>query len=355
VKKILIISLFILTFVLAYLLIKPTIAVKGEIKSMSILPDFVESELRNYEFKLELINQFDLSTSLGIFRIFTDGISIWIIDNNQNVHKLSAEGVLEGKYVKEGGAPFENGQLSSIRINNEDLGLVDIDKNTIRIQDQKENLKEFRKLITPIYNGVPVNQNLFIVVSDLGSESSFELVDITKTEPLWSLRLDSLLQFPTSDYAEIVSEGYFTYNLKGDVFYVPGRIGKFVCFNKSGDVSYLATTLDRTPAPKVYTKQIMKGINALMFVREPDYYVNYSASADNEFLYILSKHKNRKSEDFRSIDMYSVDDGEYFRSLAVPNFGQQVPIEIVILNNQRICILYENYSFAIFKIKQPIN
>jgi hypothetical protein len=316
-------------------------------------PKIEENATRNYRVELSLIKQFEVLEGKGIFRMFSDGADIWIIDNTQEINKISETGEkVITRIVRAGGAPFENGQLASIKNLDQNLFIVDIEKNTLRIQNGLEKIVKYQKLAIPIYNGVSLGGDSFLTISDYGEKSALQLIDINRNNPIWEKEISTIFQLTDSKFPEIVSEGVFTYNSSGKTFYVPGRIGKFICFDSEGQVLYTAETIDKTEAPKVYTKQILKGFDAQMFVREPDYYVNYSTSADDEYLYILSKHKTNKRDDFRTVDAYNVRDGEYKFSFPVPNIGEQLPIEIAVLNDNKIFILYGNYSVAFFEMEQ---
>ena len=320
----------------------------GELSS----PQVEENETRVYKANLKLINKLEFLEGNGIFRMYSDGENIWTIDNTQEVNKISSLGErIETRLVKAGGAPFENSQLSSVKREGSRLSMVDIERNTIRIQEGKDNLLEYQKLYIPIYNGVGLTGKRFLTISDYGPSSSFQLFDITKTEALWEKELTDVFQLEESEFPEIVTEGIFTYNQSKKTFYVPGRFGKFICFDDEGKILYTGETVDKTPAPKVFTKQIMKGMSAQMFVREPDFYVNYSCSADDNHLYILSKHKTNKRDNFRTIDAYNVNEGSYAFSFPVPNMGEQLPIEIALLEENKIFVLYENYDAAYFQIE----
>lgn len=317
-------------------------------------PQTSENGIRNYTAQLKLISQYEVLEGNGIFRMFSDGTEIWAIDNMGDVNRINVEDqTVESGIVKSGGAPFENNQLSSIRREGENLHLVDMGNNSIRIQNGVKNLLERQKLRDPIYNGVSLMGGKFLTITDLGPKSAFQLVDIT-SKPIWNKELIKFFDLPKTDFPEIVTEGVFTYNHSNQTFYVPGRFGKFVSFKSNGEINYIAETIDRTAPPKAYTKPIIKGSDAVMFVREPDFYVNYSCTADHEYLYILSLHKINRSDNFRTIDAYDINNGEYAYSVAVPNLGEQLPIEIAVLANKRLFILYENYEVALFNIQQQV-
>lgn len=349
-KRIVLLSVIII-FVILYFLMNPIVFEKKRNLFFNT-PQISENGLRNYEARLKLINQFEILEGKGIFRMFSDGTSIWAIDNMGDVNRIKVETqTVEAGIVKNGGAPFENNQLSSIRAEDENLHLVDMGNNSIRTQNGLKNLLQRKKLRDPIYNGVSLKGSKFLTITDLGPKSAFQLVDI-RSKPIWSKELIKVFDLPKTDFPEIVTEGVFTYNQSNNTFYVPGRFGKFVSFDTTGQINYIAETIDHTAPPKAYTKPIVKGSDAVMFVREPDFYVNYSCTADHEYLYILSLHKINRSDNFRTIDAYDVNNGAYSYSIAVPNFGNQLPIEIAVLNDKRLFILYENYEVALFDIVQ---
>ncbi|KYG72493.1 hypothetical protein [Roseivirga echinicomitans] len=315
-----------------------------------IKPVIDETGIRTFKMELVLLKPFNFPDGKSVFRIFSDGANVWGIDNNQEVILIENYGnKVNLGLVKSGGAPFENSQLSSVRNFNGNLHMVDIEKNTIRSQIGLDSIVDFRKLLTPIYNGVPVKDDRYLTITDEGPQSSLQLISVSDAVPIWSKELMDLFELESTDFPEIVAEGVFTYNQK-QTFYVPGRIGAFATFSEDGSLNYIAKTIDKTQAPKVFTKQILKGFTAQMFVREPDFYVNYSASADDRLIYILSKFKLGRNDDFMTVDTYEVHNGGYFTSFAVPNLGEELPIEIAVLDNNLFFVLYENYSVAVFEI-----
>ena len=347
-KKVLFVSISVLILTIAFFII-PKPQRKKPSKDIISIPKIDDKDLRNYTIKVNLRTTLDLPTDDGIFRIYGNEEKILAIDYHQEVNEIAENGDIARDLIIAGGAPFENGQISSVKKSKDYYALVDIEKNVIKIQNSDNDIKQYRKLATPIYNGIYVKDNKFLLLTDNTKDSAIELYSIKDGQVLSSLKIIDLLELEESNYPEIISEGIFTYNTNGDTFYVPGRMGKYLVFDSFGKFKSIGKTLDATDAPTVYSKKI-GNTNATMFVREPDYFVNYSATADNNYLYILSLHGNKNDHNYRTIDAYDFKSNRYSHSLAIPYFNEQRPVEIASISGNVIVVLYENQELAFFEI-----
>jgi hypothetical protein len=90
-----------------------------------------------------------------------------------------------------------------------------------------------------------------------------------------------------------------------------------------------------------------------MYVREPDRYVNYSASSNSQFLAILSLDGEKKNQSF--IDFYNVNDGDYMGSAIIQSVNDERPLEIILLEDNRLWVFFENSTFVNYTISNENN
>lgn len=154
---------------------------------------------------------------------------------------------------------------------------------------------------------------------------SFVLVDVKNQS---KKRL--IYPLPDVEDSRMKLDGFFVNNRYGQTFYVCFMAGLFFSIDDEGKFLYLNETIDKTPLPKV----LAYGSNRRFDPFAP--FINRSAGADKNYLYILSNARAVETEyDSESsiVDVYQVSNGEYLWSFKIPDYEGQRAISIVVAPN----------------------
>ena len=166
-----------------------------------------------------------------------------------------------------------------------------------------------------IHRGYSLKGNQFIIVTpNLKDRANLKkltmmLVDIkSKTKT----KLD--FPFPDIEDSRMKMSGFFIKNDIDRIFYVCFMTGMFISINDQGEFQYLAKTIDKSPYPNILDNEVSRRFDPL----SPT--INMAASADREYLYILSliNSKNDDNSDATAMDVYRINDGSYVKSYRVP-------------------------------------
>lgn len=134
--------------------------------------------------------------------------------------------------------------------------------------------------------------------------------------------------FPLVEDGDFVFDGFFVNNLKGQYFHICYMMGSYQAFDLDGNFRYVKQTIDKSPAPEIIRAGGSKRFHPLAKI------VNFDASANDNFLYILSGARSIKDQkDKRAIDIYNMKNGEYVASLIVPNYKGTLPGELLVTNS----------------------
>jgi hypothetical protein len=305
---------------------------------------------RIYKFELEQNMKVEFPVPEGLFRYSIVDNDLYFVDQSHQIWKLNLNSLIPTKLVETGKAPHENQNVSSVMAYDEELYIVDIDKRSFRRQDFDGNvIKQDLKLNYITYNGIYLNKNYGISLRDDKANSAFEVYNFDSSKIQKEYNLVELFNLKRDqDFAEIITEGYFIGDFDIGTIYMPGRFGEFIMFDSLGDIKYRGSTIDGTQKPRVKTEKVFG--NSYMYVREPDYYVNYSASMNSKILIILSLDGEKSSH--TNLDVYSVTTGEYLGTAKIDRFSEERPKEVILTNEDVVWVLFENYTFVKYNLNE---
>jgi len=299
---------------------------------------------RSYRFYLSEESKVEFPVSEGLFRYSIVENRLYFADQNHQIWKLNLDDLTSEKLVETGTAPQENENVSSVRASENALYIVDIDKRSFRRQDFKGNvIHQDLKLNYITYNGTYLNENYGISLRDDKSNSAFEVYNFDSMEIQREYKLVELFDLTKDlEFAEVITEGFFIGGSGNGTMYIPGRFGEFIMFDSVGNIDYKGLTIDKTEKPRVKKEKVFN--NSYMYVREPDYYVNYSASMNSKYLIILSLDEEKSTH--TNLDFYSVTSGEYLGSAKIDKFSDERPTEVMLTEENDLWVLFENYTFV---------
>lgn len=291
-----------------------------------------------------------------VFRwIYRNGQVYILDDTEQSFLALNpSNGSIQSRFGNRGGAPWENEGVSSFEIQDNNLYTLDQNKMSIRkssINNPRE-VDYFYKSKTSFWDGCYLDGNKYLVLTDIESgekgDFKFDVFNINTKQVEQSHHFRNIAGVSgNAKHLNVAYEGYFLRNERSEVFYICSKAGLFFKFDSAGKLLYKSNTLDNRPAPKVTTKTFG---NAKVYIKEPDYSTNYSATVDNQYLYILSLVRFVKAQNL-AIDLYDINTGAYRRSVELPNHEGQLPTEILKLNGNNLLVLYEDMQIVNYEIQ----
>ncbi len=292
----------------------------------------------------------------NIFRWTYRNGRVYILDDaaQQFVVLQPGNGQVDDRFGEKGGAPWENEGISSFEIIGDHLYTLDQNKMSIR----KSNIQDLRKVSyfykskTGFWDGSLLNEDVYLVFTDVASgdkgDFRFDVLDVHTGEVKKSYDFRDMAGITDNvQHLNVAYEGYFLRNERNEVFYICSKAGRFFKFNPDGTLAFQANTLDNRPAPKVTTKTFG---NATLYIREPDLSTNYAASADDQYLYILSLVRFMKSQNL-VVDRYDIRTGQYHSSVELPNYQKQLPNKILKLDGDQLLVLYEDMQIVRYELQ----
>ena len=285
-------------------------------------------------------------TNLQPYKFYGDEADFWLIDkNNEAVVKYDLiNDTIFSTHGVRGQAPFENQRLKNFDFDESGYYLIDNSKEMLKKMSYSDSLIYYYKLDFHMTDGVHLkNNNFLVIVMDLNGDYSFmkinaidKNVEITKFVDVIDLKDEDIDM-------SLIYDGYFIKNKQGESVYLCYRTGLFIHFDSRGEFTYVTNTLDKIPPPKKVLRDLGEGV--IMHDVEPDQIINYSASCDNDNLYILSNVVEPEYKGKRVIDVYLLSDGSYSKSIMLENFEEQRPDEIYKAENY-FYVLYEDGAVA---------
>ena len=302
-----------------------------------------ESGTRDYSVLLKKVNGFQYPGSMSDCWQYYQG-RLYIGDQeDQLIYVLDRSGNILDTLGEAGSAPWQNQQLRRFRVSTEGIYSVDNSLMTVKLIDSNDEAIFYSKLPRPFWDGVHLSGSRFLMVNDEPENFGFVTWDAKASEYRSLIRFDSLMNLGYVPDIHIAYEGEMVQG-QGVSFYVCARAGRFFSFDSRGDLISVNETVDRTPAPKIIERKLN---NMVIFERQPDEMINYSAATDDEFVYILSTIAFVPSEEM-TIDAYKPD-GTYVFSMYVPNHQDNYPVSIIAGQNS-IWVMYEDLYIRQFEM-----
>jgi len=131
------------------------------------------------------------------------------------------------------------------------------------------------------------------------------------------------------------------------LFYVYYYRNQFLCSDTSLNLLYGGKTIDTNTHAKIKVSYIKSSNQTTL--SSPPVYVNKQAAANNRFLFIVSglradNEKGSLLDDFSTIDVYSVSNGNYQFSFYLPNFNKKKLTDFRV-DEQSLYALYDHYLY----------
>jgi len=163
--------------------------------------------------------------------------------------------------------------------------------------------------------------------------NTFKLIDFSNNGSSKSLTL-----IPRTDYNGMIYDGFFASNRNG-AFYINYFYNNITRINSNGEIVYKNKTIDNAALP------VVKVSDRGWATYEGDVkIVNFSAAADDRYLYVLSNVQQKIAADQIGYytDLYNVSDGTYYGSIVLPEVQGLNPGRICVLDD-RIYVLYKSH------------
>lgn len=315
----------------------------------------VSKPSRDFKFKVKKLNEFSYDEGRVFRWVNRDGKMQVIDDNSQRIVQLDPNtGIVEKVFGQKGGAPWENEGLVfyDVLMDADTFIVADNVKMAVskRTFNNDKNI-DYYKLEGGFWDASMLNYPSFIFLIEKGNENGdFEFVtkSLFSGDELNRVDFRRTLEIPQNEkFLNIAYEGMFLRNQLGKVVYLCSKAGLFLIFDEKGNVDKVSQTIDQSPPPKVEMKKIG---NVSLYVKEPDISINYSATIDDEFLYVLSLIRFKKANNL-VMDQYSLESGEYTGSIEIPNYGKQLPSEILMKSNKELSVLYEDMMIVNYELE----
>jgi hypothetical protein len=305
----------------------------------------LNSSIRKFKLKLVENNRFRYGGSTIQAWQEVDGKLVILDQSSQQWSVLNQEGDVIRTIGEHGSAPWQNQEIKNFRILGDTLFSVDTRAMMVRKHKLGASQPAYKKLQEVIWDGVYLAGGKFLLLNDESTDFGFFTYDMKTGTTSAIQTLADFLGYRDKENQNIVFEGEFVQGSHYS-YYICSRKGAFVVFDINGSIIHVKSTIDDSPAPKIVEKEAG---NLVIFEREPDEIVNYSATADNEKLFILSQVAFQQTENLR-LDIYSRT-GEYMYSAEMPNRGDNYPLKIL-KGQTNLYVIYEDQMIVKYDLQK---
>lgn len=265
------------------------------------------------------------------------------VSNSQEktIYILDSLGNILRNVGRKGSAPGEFQGMMNISVwGNDTIRIIDhVQSAIIDIDDHGKVLRVY-KYDKRISRGISVSPELCMIKNDdpgTNNEETFEVVNV-RTNQKSVVKARRLPESQEITVRDMQVDGNFFSNNQDYFLRLSYRTGQFITFDNTGKFLYLQETVDATPPPKVHLRTVGN-----MNVLQPEANartVNYHATADSKYLYILSNAASPLIKDIRQgitdervVDIYNLKDGNYQRSFILPKFQGKRCSQIKVSSN----------------------
>ena len=276
----------------------------------------------------------------------SDGKLYALDQGAQQFFVFSSNGEIQDTLGVKGEAPWEHQQVRRFSITPGGIFTIDNSLMSVKQTDMNNELVFYDKLSEPFWDGVFLDDRKFLLLNDESEDFGFYTWDSGINKKGRTIRFDSLPGVSPEKNLNIAYEGEMVQGRERH-FYVCNRAGLYLVISSDGRVERVGKTIDETPAPRIVERRMN---NMVVFERQPDEFVNYSATTDDQYLYILSTVAFHETNNL-SVDVYDYKDG-YTYSMEVPNHHDNYPVSIM-KGETLLWVLYEDLYISSFEIVVP--
>ena len=290
---------------------------------------------------------FNIPLNFNAEAINTDGNSLFVLSVPKcEIHIINLSGKRIDSIINKSDSSSRNEQIMDFYGSNNILDIADTKSRIISSFDFNNNLKKTANIPYKV-NRICFADHNKVIVETVGSWknkahfSNFTLIDFrTRTDHV-------IPQFiPTIDYNGLIFDGFFARNPSGGGFFINYFYNNITCFDTSGNIMYVKKTIDDAKLPKIKVSEM--GWSTYVGDIKP---INFSASIDSSFIYILSNVQRKLSSGLVSnyVDLYRLKDGKYYGSILLPSIDSNIPSKICIAKKE-LFALYKN-NLVCYNIK----
>lgn len=288
---------------------------KGRNFSNLTLLDSIELDkpYLRFQFKNESFYTYDFSTKQ-------------IILLNQDFEELKSLG-------SQGDGPKENLLVRDYFILDENkVGLFDVEKNTYKIQDFEDSVYFYHKFSKDIQKGALINDHE-VVIGSFGNHVKLEF-DISNLNTNEYSPIKQVNDFFSEENSGLIYEGQL--KVRNDKMYFMSYFSSFwfIYDLKDGNVKS-GTYWFEYENPKVLDLG-----GAVMLENAPELF--YDSFFFKDQIVLISNFGDKEFPDQRILDFYSLDDFEYIKSIPLPNLNDAIPDGGFHIKRNKIGIRYED-------------
>jgi hypothetical protein len=258
---------------------------------------------------------------------------------------IDSQGSIQNQIGKRGNSPGEFQRVIDIDVDSAGVHLIDGNSSKITTLSHTGAYIREQQYKKVIERGIRLTSTKFLFktgVPGTSTNEEFEIYDINN-QSTSSVFVKRPLQEEDEQIRDIQVDGFFVRNTTNTQFFrISYTTGQFVSFDNVGKPLYTTSTIDNSPLPK-FDKRIINGQTGI-FPAKNTRTINLSATADKDYLYILSNAASPTIKDTKEelvseyiIDVYNAVDGSYSSSFSLPN-TKNLRITDIILNNETLYI-----------------
>lgn len=249
-----------------------------------------------------------------------------IILLNQDFEELKSLG-------SQGDGPKENLLVRDYFILDEDrVGLFDVEKNTYKIQDFEDSVYFYHKFSKNIQKGALINDHE-VVIGSFGNHVKLEF---------------DIFDFKTNEYSPIQKvNDFFSEENSGLIYEGQLKVenGKMYFMSYFSSFWFIYDLKDGTVKSGTYwfeyeNPKVLDLGGAVMLDNAPELF--YDSFFFKNQIVIITNFGDKEFPDQRILDFYSLDDFEYIKSIPLPNLNEATPSEGFHINENKIGIRYED-------------
>ncbi len=309
---------------------------------------------RKFPFKLKLLNRVDDFENVDKFQInnYHKEDGFWIINGStKKIEYYNLNFKKERSFGEIGEGPQEFLQPYFFFVDQDKILVHDFQQHALKevsLKDFSVKQFEFKQLF---YSPAFFSDRKFLfnpVNDDKNAPFTFVLYDLKTKTKVKQFILENELQVEHKNYMRQVYDGDFRQNSTYSVYFNYCTGWLFVYSNIQHKFISKIQTIDKTPSPNAYWKEVGGGIKVL--VKDPPKFWFLDGFVDSDNTFFLLNEVTKKGSVIDVYDLESLKNNNYLYSISLPDLEDGQKASHIFKINNYLIVYYNDQTIIRYEI-----